>query len=505
MNQNKIAILLLEDEAAHAEAIRRSLESANTNYEIQVVDSLKKYRQSLKQKLPDIALLDMLLPDGNAMELLTSQPEADTFPKVFFSSQADEQLALKTIEAGAQDFIVKSPSTFADLPQILDRNMTRWQLITKNRQVEADRANQNSRLLSIINSTEDILIFSLDRYYGYTVFNEAHRKMMSKIWLADIQIGMNFLECMTNPEPRKIARESINRVFAGEHFQEIQYQADQNIWFEFNWNSIRDQNGAVIGVTSFIRDITERKQAEAKIIELEALKLANQAKSELLANVSHELRTPLASIKGNIETLIEPDVKWSKAQMMGFLHAANIEADRLTLLIRDLLDMSRIDAGKLKLDKGSYRINEILESASSVLSVITAKHKLKIAPLPDLPAVQVDKVRIVQVITNLVENATKFSPEGSQIEIKTVFKDNQVIISVEDRGVGMPPEVVGNLFNRFYQAAQVVNGKTRGTGLGLTICKGIVEGHGGEIRVESQEGKGSKFSFSLPVGGIGPI
>jgi len=142
---------------------------------------------------------------------------------------------------------------------------------------------------------------------------------------------------------------------------------------------------------------------------------------------------------------------------------------------------------------------EVLDSVSGVLSVISAKHKLKILKVPDLPPIQADKVRIGQVITNLVENATKFSAEGSQIEIEAKFNAGNVIISVEDHGIGMPPEVVSNLFNRFYQAKEVVSGKTQGTGLGLTICKGIVEAHGGKIWVESQPGKGSKFSFSIPV------
>jgi signal transduction histidine kinase len=252
-------------------------------------------------------------------------------------------------------------------------------------------------------------------------------------------------------------------------------------------------------VMAIIRDITERKQAEAKMVEMEALKQVNQAKSELLANVSHELRTPLASIKGFIETLIETDVKWSKQQQLEFLQSADIETDRLTFLIRDLLDMSRIDSGKMVLDKRSYPVSEILESASGVLSTITARHKLKIVQASDLPPVQADKVRIAQVITNLVENATKFSPEGSPVVIEIKAVDDSVIFSVYDKGEGMSQETIGNLFNRFFQVERAASGKTRGTGLGLAICKGIVESHGGKIWVESKFGKGSKFIFSIPI------
>jgi signal transduction histidine kinase len=248
-----------------------------------------------------------------------------------------------------------------------------------------------------------------------------------------------------------------------------------------------------------VKDITELKKLEAKTIEIEALEVINQAKNELLANVSHELRTPLASIKGYIETLIETDVKWSAQQQMDFLQSADLEIDRLTLLIRDLLDMSRIDAGKMMLNTCSSQVKDILDSASGVLSIIAAKHKLVITVTPGLPPIKADNIRIVQVITNLVENATKFSPAGSRIEISTFVVDNAVTFSIEDQGIGMSREELDKLFNRFYQAKQVVEGKTRGTGLGLTICKGIVEAHGGKIRAESIEGKGSKFSFTIPV------
>jgi PAS domain S-box-containing protein len=268
------------------------------------------------------------------------------------------------------------------------------------------------------------------------------------------------------------------------------------IWTSVSAAPVAFQDWKVVIVTS---DITERRQLEAKLIEMEALKRINQAKSELLANVSHELRTPLASIKGFIETLIETDVKWSDEQQMDFLQSANQEADRLTFLIRDLLDMSRIDSGKMVLDKRTYLISEILDSARSVLSIITVKHELEVKTSGELPPLHVDKVRIAQVITNLVENATKFSPEGSTITIEAKPGKGNVLVSVEDRGEGIAQESLGNLFNRFYQAERVVSGKTRGTGLGLAICKGIVEAHGGKIWVESQQGKGSKFSFSIPV------
>jgi two-component system, sporulation sensor kinase E len=264
-------------------------------------------------------------------------------------------------------------------------------------------------------------------------------------------------------------------------------------------SAVKDDKGAILFYDGILEDITERKEAEVRALETETLKQLNKAKSELLANVSHELRTPLASIKGFIETLIEPDVKWSQKDQLDFLKSADIEADHLTLLIRDLLEMSRIDSGKMVLEKSNLTVNEIIDCLQKGLPSITEKHDLKIILAEDLPLIQADKLKIAQVINNLVENAVKFSPEGSPIMIEAKAGAESLIISVRDKGKGIPPEALGNLFNRFYQVEQVVNGKTRGTGLGLSICKGIVEAHGGKIWVESEVGKGSRFFFSLPL------
>jgi signal transduction histidine kinase len=290
------------------------------------------------------------------------------------------------------------------------------------------------------------------------------------------------------------------RLGIGRHAEdEAFWRADGTSFPVEYWSLPLHKDSQIIGTVVTFVDVTERREATARVLEMETLKQINKAKSELLANVSHELRTPLASIKGFIETLIEPDVKWSRKQQLDFLRSADMEADHLTFLIRDLLDMSRLDSGKMVLDRRDYIIEEILDASRNVAVSLAAKHKLLYSLSQDLPHISADKSRLGQVITNLVENAVKFSAEGSVITIGVKREEDQVIFSVEDHGEGMSEEVRNNLFNRFYQAERVVTGKTRGTGLGLAICKGIVEAHGGSIWVESQVGKGSKFNFSVPV------
>ena len=260
--------------------------------------------------------------------------------------------------------------------------------------------------------------------------------------------------------------------------------------------------GAITGYLEHLQDISERKLAGAKLLEIEALKKLDKTKSELLANVSHELRTPLASIKGFIETLIEPDVKWTRKRQLEFLNLANQQADHLTELIQDLLDMSRLDSGKLVLNKQPLSVSEILDSAQTILTSLTAKHQLQIRLPPETPKIQADIKRIVQVIANLVNNAVKFSEEGKPIQLSVRGTKNKVIFSVRDWGKGISEGTAGNLFNRFYQAESVVEGKTKGTGLGLAISKGIVEAHGGTIWLEKRTRHGAKFCFSLPAAAL---
>jgi PAS domain S-box-containing protein len=313
---------------------------------------------------------------------------------------------------------------------------------------------------------------------------------------------LNIDVCDLYANPGERANVSLETLACSDHYtRELQYRKKNGalITVSATFFPIKNDQGKVTYFDGILEDITERRLAEIKALENETFRQMDVAKNELLANVSHELRTPLASIKGFIETLIEPDVKWSNKKQLEFLNEADREADHLMLLIRDLLDMSRLDSGKLFLNKRDCHIEDLLESTQPRMNMLTAHHYLKLNISSGIPVLNLDPDRIAQVITNLVENAVKFSPEGTQISLEAKTDNNSLIISIEDQGEGIAPEAIDKLFNRFYQVEKATLGKTRGTGLGLAICKGIITAHEGQIWVKSQSGLGSTFSFSIPL------
>jgi nitrogen-specific signal transduction histidine kinase len=256
---------------------------------------------------------------------------------------------------------------------------------------------------------------------------------------------------------------------------------------------------AGFSIIEVFRDITEMKRSQEKLRELETLKEVDKLRSQLLANVSHELRTPLASIKGFATTLLQSDVDWDRKEQRDFLEIIDQEADRLTHIISDLLDMSRFEAGALKLEKQSCTVPEIIDGVTVKLSTLTSSHKLQVNLPLDLPLVMADKIRIGQVFTNLVENAVKYSREGTVISIEATLRDKALQVSVADHGIGIPEDLLERVFDRFYQVESVVYGRKSGTGLGLAICRSIIEAHRGAIWAESELGKGSRFNFTLPL------
>lgn len=226
---------------------------------------------------------------------------------------------------------------------------------------------------------------------------------------------------------------------------------------------------------------------------------AEQFRSELISLASHELRAPLTSIRGFAHTLLREFGHLGEETQKEFLEGISAESERLGHLVSDLLDMSQIEEGQLRLERVAITPGELCGQAVRGASHPDLKHMLGVEVAPDLPEVLADPSRIRQVLANLISNATKFSPEGSSVAVGARRTDDSVEFYVGDRGVGIPREEQGKLFTRFHRATNANSSSTPGAGLGLYISRAIVELHGGRMTFQSELGRGSTFAFTLPT------
>jgi PAS domain S-box-containing protein len=255
-------------------------------------------------------------------------------------------------------------------------------------------------------------------------------------------------------------------------------------YYRLQMFDVTDANGMPIGRGRILRDITVSKEVD-------------RMKSSLISTVSHELRTPLAAIKGYTTTLLAEDVEWAPKTQQEFLSIISAETDRLSDLVNDLLDMSKIETGNLSVTKEECRIEELIVNASK-RSQPPPGERLKINLPPDLPPCNVDPRRIEVVLRNLIENASKYADDGSPIVIRATSHGGKLIVYVEDEGPGIPPELHEKVFESFFRAENGLNRSTPGAGIGLTISQGFVRAHGGDIWLEPRS-KGTCIAFSIPL------
>ena len=261
----------------------------------------------------------------------------------------------------------------------------------------------------------------------------------------------------------------------------------------------KNERNLLLTIGHQIGTAIENSQLLEKASRARALEELDTLRSALLASVSHELRTPLAAIKGLSSTLIQPDVIWDPETQHDFLKTIDHESDILTHIVDDLMQMSQLEAGVMRIFKAPTRVSTIISQIGDQLQHQVINHRLEISIQPNLPPVVTDSVRIGQVIVNLVSNATQYSEPGTRITLEGKQINDEIVVSVSDEGIGISNGHLNMVFDKFYRLESGVARRRGGTGLGLAICKGIIEGHSGKIWVESKLNKGSIFSFSLPI------
>jgi PAS domain S-box-containing protein len=244
-----------------------------------------------------------------------------------------------------------------------------------------------------------------------------------------------------------------------------------------------------------------------QLLEIEAesryeAERANEIKTRFLAMISHELRTPLTSIKGFTTTLLADDVTWEPEEQHDFIQTIQQETNRLQELIDHLLDLSRLEAGMLPISLRPHALEDIIEDASPQLQTLTSEHHLSIHLPPNLPEVWVDARRIAQVLVNLVRNAAMYAPKGTEIIISARARGGFVQINVNDQGPGIPTSEHKRVFKAFQRGENMENSSSQGIGLGLAICKGLVEAQGGRIWIKKKATAGATISFTIPLAAV---
>ena len=241
------------------------------------------------------------------------------------------------------------------------------------------------------------------------------------------------------------------------------------------------------------------REIEEKGREIEA---ANRHKSEFLANVSHELRTPLNAIIGFSEVLQERLFGELNEKQAEYTDDILTSGRHLLSLINDILDLSKIEAGRMELEVTTFYLPDAIENALLLVRERASRHGIKLDRVIDdrLGDLTGDERKVKQILVNILSNAVKFTPEGGQVKVDARLGDHSAIISISDSGIGIAKEDQEAIFEEFRQVGSNYAHKREGTGLGLTLTKRFVEMHGGKIWVESEVGKGSTFTFTLPIG-----
>ncbi len=241
----------------------------------------------------------------------------------------------------------------------------------------------------------------------------------------------------------------------------------------------------------------ERSRLRRRATEAEILRRTDELKNALLGAVSHDLRTPLASIVASAGSLRQTDVQWTDAERESFLSDIETEARRLSRIVSNLLDLSRMESGTLHPERSWYDLAALIDDVVGRLRPLTQDHPVEVRVPEDLPPVSLDYVEIDQVLSNLIENAARHTPGGTAIVISAHIAGPEVVVEVSDDGPGVPSDALGRVFEPFFRGPS--GGTPRGTGLGLAVARGLVEAHGGRISVVNGGKGGAVFRFTLPI------
>ena len=521
--KDRVRILLIEDNPADADLIREYIDAggAGEHFDVSHVIRLGEALEQLRAQRFDIILTDFNLPDAEGMPLLDDlRKEAPDTPIVVITGQSqDLGLALDALRHGAQDYLIKGAATH-NIHRSLRYAMERKQMQDALTKSQNELRRQNAVLQAMLDNMADGVVVA-DRDGRFLVFNRAAQRIYG-LGMTDVapeqwseRYGI-FHAATSAP----VASDSLPLVRAihGEASDNVELlvrrpELAKDVHFHATGRPLFDSNGEVDGGMVVLHDITPHKEAQEKLkqkneelihayFELDASRQEQlELKDQVLSHVSHELRTPLTAAIQFVAILRRGLAGELQPEQKEYVDDIERSLKQLRKMIADLLETARADSGKLTIDLQRIELQESVVDIVRTLRASTEEKGITLdADVPYmLPAVAGDPARIRQVLTNLVDNAQKFTPSGGSITIRAgVFNDEFVSVSVTDTGRGIAPEEHQRIFSRLGQVDDNSAESRKGLGLGLFICREIVRRHGGDIGVESRLGSGSTFYFTLP-------
>ena len=477
-------------------------------YEVSKAFDGMEAMEMLQKEVPDIVFLDLVMPkiDGDRVfRYIRSHPRTCHVPIVIVSGTLVED-AKDALEMRADGYVAKSRR------ENFERN-----IMTVLKRLEMGEAEAGQEILGLENliprhKVKELLavrrfsqtvlrtivegIAEVDGLQRVLFVNRACLEMVGRAEL-DL-IGIQVADLLTAEH-----RGTLETAIAA--FLSASQAPSEAVTLRYRGRVLRltcawiSPGDATQGFFMILRDVTD---LASKIDELSALNARLQAmdrmRSELLTMVSHDLHTPLTAIKGSLEVLLHEAVGTElRRELLGI---AQKNADRLFRMVSDILDLARIEAGRFQERREPFDVLTTLRGTIDRLRQMAQDREIAIclaAPQGPL-TVSADSLRMEQVFTNLLANALKFTPRGGRIDVAAEERGADILVTVADSGVGIPPEHLDRIFDRFYRVPMPAGSAVEGTGLGLSICKAVVEEHGGRIWVESQVGRGSTFFVTIP-------
>lgn len=546
-------VLLVEDESAHAELIADSLsetaDAEGVQFTVCVVNSLHCANDTLRDGGVDLVILDCNLPDGKGVDLLPVALGVGV-PVILMTAQGSEQVAVEALKSGAIDYVVKSADSIADMRHICERALREWRHMIERRRAEAALRHGNETLKNEVarrRKVEDELRASEQKYrilYSQSldvilVINPHDGTILSVNdtveRLLDYSprdlLGRTFLSLF--PDATRSLLESLaeelnllGSVFAS---QPVLRGDGGRTPMDITATRVPWENNEALLVN--LRDVSARVEAERALREerrnledtvqkrtrelrqsLSYLEDANRRlaeadrhKSRFLSSMSHELRTPLNAILGFADLLAGRFFGPLNDKQFDYVKRIDDSGRHLLALISDLLDLARIDAGGMGINLEKSALRELVDAAVNMVRGDCEKKEILLAMefAPDIPLLRMDTRKVRQILLNLLTNAVKYTPENGCVSIFARMESSDTVrVEVQDSGIGIAEEERDKIFSEFHQADAVRDAELGGVGIGLALTKRLVQLHGGDIGVESEPGRGSRFWFTLPVSGI---